>query len=187
MKQFKIVAVLSFIVLCIAVIAYGVFYQDSPEEPGDAKQDWQYDKVPNLILTDIRGEKITVGKLEGKVIILNFWATWCEPCRKEFPSMLKLAHASGDKLVLLTISNDDTKQELLNFLKTFNKDYSKELASPNLHIVWDSEQQIASEMFNVFKFPESIIIDKNLNMIRKIAGGVDWESGEIKAYLNSLF
>ena len=60
------------------------------------------------------------------------------------------------------------------------------LQGPNVHVVWDKEMVISQEKFNIIRVPETIIVDKNLNMVRKIVGAIEWDGTEMRQYLSQL-
>tara|TARA_X000001036_G_scaffold252574_1_gene235071 strand:- start:10192 stop:10791 length:600 start_codon:yes stop_codon:yes gene_type:complete len=105
---------------------------------------------------DQDGKKYKLSDLKGKVVILNFWATWCGPCRMEIPDFNELYLENKDKgLIILGISTDDTKRGLTNFLKSYKVEYP---------ILFGSNKQISkisNEYGGIRALPTSIIIDAN--------------------------
>ncbi|MCD6186731.1 MAG: TlpA family protein disulfide reductase [Desulfuromusa sp.] len=134
----------------------------------------------DFTLTNMQGEQISLSQYRGKVVILNFWATWCPPCREEMPSMERLYRNHKDQgLVMLAINVDENgKKAVSQFLR--RTPYS-------FQILLDSDN-VAQNAYGVFRFPESFIIDRNGMMVKKIIGGRDWLSGStfelIKFLLN---
>jgi thiol-disulfide isomerase/thioredoxin len=185
-RLLRISIIIAFILLFALVLYYGGLFEDAYLSPTDGKTEWQPEKIPAITLKDLQGKQILIDDFNDRVVILNFWASWCEPCIKEFPSMLKLIKEYQGKVILIAVSNDDSIMDVIGFLKKFKKNFKTELASPYLYIAWDDEQRIASQWFNIIKFPESIIIDKKQNMVKKIAGGIDWLNPQIKSFLDSL-
>ncbi len=105
---------------------------------------------------DEDGKKYKLSDLKGKVVILNFWATWCGPCRMEIPDFNELYLEYKDKgLVILGISTDDTKRALSKFLKTYKFEYP---------VLYGSNKQItkiSTEYGGIRALPTSIIIGRN--------------------------
>ena len=101
-------------------------------------------------------KKYKLSDLEGKVVILNFWATWCGPCRMEIPDFNELYAENKDNgLIILGISTDDTRRGLANFLKSYKVEYP---------ILYGSNKQISkisNEYGGINALPTSIIIGKN--------------------------
>src|SRR5688572_20479254 len=74
-------------------------------------------KSPNFNFADVKGQKHSLTTVKGKVTLVDMWATWCGPCRKEIPSLIQLQKKHGDKLTILGVSYDEDKEALDNFLK----------------------------------------------------------------------
>jgi thiol-disulfide isomerase/thioredoxin len=111
----------------------------------------------------------------GRVVLLNFWATWCAPCVEEMPSLLELHHERPD-LVILAVSIDENPDAYSRFLLRHHMD---------LITVRDPAQK-AAHLFHTEGWPETYIIDRNGVIRRKVVGPQDWGSPEIRAYLKSL-
>ena len=135
-------------------------------------------------LKDINGELIKLADYKGKVVILNFWASWCDPCVEEFPSMLELIDKFNDKVVMIAISADYTMVDLDDFLKVFKSD--KVDRSKRLKIIWDKDK-LESKNWGLHALPESFILDKNLKLVKKISGSENWSSaGALKFFESYL-
>ena len=112
MKKSNIVIVSIIFILGFALIYQALFTNNSAkmrESVSTRKQhqdSFSVQKAPNVTLTNLRGKSIKFSDFKDKVIVLNFWATWCPPCREEFPSMLELTEYYDGKMVLITISQD---------------------------------------------------------------------------------
>ena len=111
----------------------------------------------------------------GRVVLLNFWATWCAPCVEEMPSLLVLHHDRPD-LAILAVSVDEDPEAYSRFLVRHHVD---------LTTVRDPEQK-AARLFHTEGWPETYIIDRQGVIRRKVVGPQDWNSPEIRAYLKSL-
>jgi thiol-disulfide isomerase/thioredoxin len=83
----------------------------APEAPGGDKIALQFYRNPpavaDLVMRDVDGVPISTASLKGKVVIINFWATWCPPCRAEIPDLIKLQNKYKDQLQIIGISDDD--------------------------------------------------------------------------------
>ena len=123
----------------------------------------------DFTLTNMQGEQVSLSQYRGKVVVVNFWATWCPPCREEMPSMERLYRNYKDKgLVMLAINVDENgKQAVAQFLKRTPHSFP---------ILLDSDNA-AQQAYGVFRFPESFIIDRNGIVVKRIIGGRDWLSG----------
>jgi thiol-disulfide isomerase/thioredoxin len=127
---------------------------------------------------NMQGELVSLSQYRGKVVILNFWATWCPPCREEMPSMERLYQKYKEPgLVILAVSTDENgKKAVSQFLQ--RTPYS-------FPILLDSDG-VAQNAYGVFRFPESFIIDHNGIVVKKIVGGRDWMSAPTFELIDSL-
>jgi peroxiredoxin len=135
-------------------------------------------KAPDFSLKDIYGKKVEIKQFKGKIIFLNFWATWCGPCKEEFPSLEVLhQHFKEKNFVLLTISVD---YEGLKPVKEFiNKHHYTfpVLLDPNCEVL---------DLFEVKGIPTTFIIDKKGRMIGRAIGPRDWKNPEVFSLINLL-
>lgn len=136
--------------------------------------------MPDFSLTDLDGDKISLSKYHDKVVILNFWASWCDPCVAEFPSLVKLVQHYKGRLVLIGVSADYSLSDIQLFLKTFKASHQ-----PNVYIIWDKDEKLAKR-YGTFRLPESYVIGPNGRLIRKIAGVENWASSDAYAFFDDL-
>jgi cytochrome c biogenesis protein CcmG/thiol:disulfide interchange protein DsbE len=132
--------------------------------------------APNFTVQD-SDRKVALNDFHGKVVVLNFWATWCPPCVEEMPSLSQLQQRMKDKgVTVLAVSVDVSTDKYQSFI-----------SEHNLHLltVRDGNQQ-SNTLYGTFKFPETYIIDRNGVMRRKFIGGVDWSQPEIVDFLSKL-
>lgn len=135
--------------------------------------------IPPLSLPTLSGDKFSLDLIKGKVAFINFWASWCDPCVREFPSMLQLVdHFKGD-LVLVAISNDENKEDMENFVKAFGA------KRKNVYILWDPKREV-SESYGTTKLPETYLVGPDLKLIRKIVGVEKWFTDGSRRYLGEL-
>lgn len=119
---------------------------------------------------------VSLRELRGKIVVLNFWATWCPPCLEEMPSLTALQSRMKDHVVVLAISLDQNEGTYRSFLDN-NK--------INLLTVRDPQRR-SSELYGTFKYPETYIIDRNGILRRKFVGALDWTRADVIDYLNKL-
>lgn len=136
--------------------------------------------VPNIKGKTIEGKDFDLQDLKGKVVIINFWASWCGPCLEEFPSMITLVKRMEGKVVLVAVSEDNTRDEIDTFLKAF-----PEIHSPNIYVVHDDTREFG-RAYNADRLPESFITDGELKLRKKIVGTIDWNTENAVEYLNGL-
>jgi peroxiredoxin len=135
-------------------------------------------KAPNFCLKGLNGKQVELKSLKGKVIFLNFWATWCGPCKEEMPSMEALYQQFKEKdFVFLTISVDygDGKN-----VKEFIEKHH--FAFP---VLLDPKCETL-DLFAVKGIPTTMIIDKKGMMIGKAIGPRNWKKPEVISFLNVL-
>jgi cytochrome c biogenesis protein CcmG, thiol:disulfide interchange protein DsbE len=120
--------------------------------------------APDFTLETTDGEQITLSSLRGRPVVLNFWASWCPPCKAEMPALQRVYQGYQDKgLVVLGVDGtyQDDPQEALNFLK------SKGLSFP---VVFDDQGQVAS-LYAVHSLPTTFFIDSQGMIQEVIVGG----------------
>jgi cytochrome c biogenesis protein CcmG, thiol:disulfide interchange protein DsbE len=134
--------------------------------------------APQFSVTAANGKgQVALSKLNGKVAIVDFWATWCEPCKKSFPKYQELNvkyQASG--LEIIGLSQDDKDEGLKDFADTYGAKFP---------VAWDKEQQIAHK-YQVPSMPSAFIVDKS-GIVRFVHLGYhDGEEAEIEREVKSL-
>jgi cytochrome c biogenesis protein CcmG, thiol:disulfide interchange protein DsbE len=132
--------------------------------------------APDFTVQD-SDRKVSLQEFRGKVVVLNFWATWCPPCVDEMPSLVQMQQKmSGKGIEVVAISVDVDQSAYQNFLKSYKVD---------LLTVRDPDQK-SNNLYGTFKFPETYIIDRHGVLRRKFVGPVDWGQPEILEYLAKL-
>jgi peroxiredoxin len=135
-------------------------------------------KAPDFFLKDLNGKKVGIKQFDGKIIFLNFWATWCSPCKEEMSSLEVLHQKFKEKnFVLLTISVD------YGGLKTVQEFMDKQRYT--FPVLRDPKLE-AYDLFNVKGIPTTIIIDKKGRMIGRAIGPRDWKSPEVFSLISLL-
>jgi peroxiredoxin len=135
-------------------------------------------KIPDFCLEGLNGEKVQLKALKGKIIFLNFWATWCGPCKEEMPSMEALyQHFKDRNFIFLTISLDFGGQEpVRKFIENHRYQFP---------VLLDSSGKTL-DLFEVSKIPTTLIIDKNGKMIGRIIGPRNWSSPEFFSLIEQM-
>ncbi len=119
------------------------------------------------------GRTVALKELRGKVVVLNFWATWCPPCVDELPSLVAMQARMKDQVTVFAISMDDDEDAYRQFLAEHKVD---------LLTIRDPRRQSAL-LYGTVKYPESYIIDSNGIVRRKYVGPVDWTQPAVLDYL----
>jgi cytochrome c biogenesis protein CcmG/thiol:disulfide interchange protein DsbE len=126
---------------------------------------------------DFTVEDVTLSKLHGQIIVLNFWATWCPPCVEEMPSLVEMQRRMKEKGVTVLAVSIDVDE---NAYHKFVKDHGV-----NLLTVRDPQQK-TPELYGTHGWPETYIIDRNGVVRRKFIGAVDWTDPEVTGFLGKL-
>jgi thiol-disulfide isomerase/thioredoxin len=104
----------------------------------------------------------------GSAVIVNFWASWCEPCAREIPSMLRLKDEFGGRLKIVAISADENLEEAERFIRTFELQSQKDIL-----LLWDNEKK-GQRHFGVQRLPESFLFKSDGSFSRKVIGVDQW-------------
>lgn len=133
--------------------------------------------APDFTLTDLSGRKVSLSALQGKVTLLNFWATWCPPCREEIPSMVRLNRLmQGKPFQMLAVSIDQGGK---GAVEAFFKQSGAVLPT-----LLDTGGKTA-KLYGATGVPETFVIDKKGVILKKIIGPAPWDSPEALKFLNS--
>jgi len=147
----------------ILTVVFGlVWMQSSKYEPLTVGK-----VAPDFYLPDLNDKELRLSDFRGKVVFLNFWATWCKPCREEMPSMeILYKNFEKDGLVILAISIDrvTTKKDIPPFVKALN------LTFPILIDSWGQ----TDKRYKLMGVPETYIIDQQGILREKVIGPRDW-------------
>ena len=124
-------------------------------------------QVENFTLKDLSGKSVSLNQFKGKVVVLNFWASWCPPCRNEMPEfneMSKEFKKSGDA-VLLAVNMTDGRRETKSKVENFIKE-----TGYTMTVLLDSDQELA-EYFGIRYIPSTFVINKYGKLTGQIQGG----------------
>jgi thiol-disulfide isomerase/thioredoxin len=149
---------------------------DFPGEPEDADATGKPARL-DFTLKDMHGVDVHLASFKGKVILLNFWATWCGPCRAEIPSLVELQEQYADDLVVLGLSVDDPAEKLLPYAAEFKMNYPV--------LVGNGREDVQEAFGPLFGIPVSVIIGRDGLIAKKHSGIATKEQieREIKALL----
>ncbi len=130
--------------------------------------------APDFVLKDNKGQTWRLADLKGKVVFVNFWATWCPPCRAEMPSMQKLNQSlPADRFQMLTILSNDKPEMGEKFVKLID------FTAP---VLLDPENK-AYKAYGLTGVPETYIVDKHGILREAIIGPMHWDSPEANRLL----
>lgn len=163
----RIIVRTAVLALSLAIAATGCNRGGYPDQVGA--------RAPNFTIHD-GTQTVSLDQYRGKIVVLNFWASWCPPCLEEFPSLEQLQQQIPN-VVVLAVSFDTDADAYHQYL-TDNR-------LTNMTVVLDTSQK-SNLAFGTTRPPETYIIDKKGIIRRKFIGAQDWNTPEIKSYLRSL-
>jgi peroxiredoxin len=123
--------------------------------------------APDFTLPDLDGKPHRLADLRGRVVVLNFWATWCPPCIDEMPSLQRLQQAFADRGVeVVAVSVDERFSDVGAFVRKFHLTFT---------VLHDDGKKV-SRKYQTFKYPETYILDREGRLKSKVIGPRDWAS-----------
>jgi peroxiredoxin len=133
--------------------------------------------APAFELKDPAGKQLSLKELTGKVVFLNFWATWCPPCIEEMPAMEKLhQELEKDGLVILAINFQESPERVQTFLTDHKLTFAALL---------DTDGKV-SELYQAWALPVSVVINKRGEIAARAMGSKDWYSDEALKFFRKL-
>jgi len=151
-------------------------------DPARPVSPWEIDKLektkaPDFTLRDMEGRQFSMKSLKGKVVLLNFWATWCPSCVAEMPSFDRvLQQLRGRGLEVVAVSADRSLADVSKFVG------KRPVSFP---VVFDETRQVTKQ-YKVFSLPTTFLIDRNGIIVEKFFGEYDWAGREMRAKIEKL-
>lgn len=135
-------------------------------------------KAPEFTVVDEKGKKVKLSDFKGRPVILHFWATWCPPCRAEFPHLNTLYQGmkTGDAVLLAVSLDEEGKKAVDVFRKKVSFDFP---------IYFNPSQDVA-DLYATFGLPETFFINRQGVVVKKYLGPQDWTSPAIKDQISKL-
>jgi len=129
---------------------------------------------PEVTFKDLQGSSVPLSSMKGKVVLLNFWATWCEPCRGEIPILIQLQqkYASKGFTLLGAAMDDDGKKVVEPFVKDTKFSVGGQSMTMNYPIVLGNDD-IASQFGGLLGMPTSFLISRDGKIVKKYMGGLN--------------
>ncbi|OGA38503.1 MAG: hypothetical protein A3G24_17685 [Betaproteobacteria bacterium RIFCSPLOWO2_12_FULL_62_13] len=134
--------------------------------------------VPEIRFTDEKGKPLTLADFRGKLVLLNIWATWCPPCRKEMPTLDRLQAKLGGpdfEVVVVSIDQGDSALFLI-------EEFFREIGVKHLRIYIDTTGQAASKVGSI-GLPVTLLIDREGRELGRLVGGAEWDGPEAIALI----
>lgn len=137
----------------------------------------EHQQAPDFTLDTMAGDRITLSSLRGKIVMINYWATWCPPCKEEMPSLNTLhANMKSKGFEILAVSADKTLSAIKEYVAEHDFDFQ---------ILWDEDQTVM-RTYKVFSLPTTFLIDRNGTIVKIFMGAYDWTDPEITAEIEKL-
>ena len=132
---------------------------------------------PQINLQDLHGHTHQLDDYAGNIVLVQFWATYCTPCRKEMPSMNQLIKKmEGKPFKIVTVNMAESKQDVEQFIQQVPVDFP---------VLLDTEGATLNQ-WKVFAAPSNFILDKEGNIIFTLFGAIDWDSDDMVKKLSAL-
>ncbi|MGB5082302.1 MAG: TlpA disulfide reductase family protein [Burkholderiales bacterium] len=148
----------------------------APAVGGELKP-WSGGAAPPLVLRDLQDKEHRLSDYRGKVVVLNFWATWCEPCREEMPSMQRLQDKlAGKPFAILAVDYGEGPARIREFLKKVPVRFT---------LLLDRDTSAASA-WKVRVLPTSLVIDPEQRVRYSVIGDLEWDSPAVESTIRKL-
>ena len=171
--------VMAFIAFVFVIFARPMYRQGEPTVAGKRAEDF---------VTEIGGKPGHLSDLRGKVVVLNFWATWCKSCEEELPSLNKLQkYIESRNALVLGVSDDDDTQAYEKFLKDKGVIFPT-YPDPSVYRDPSTNSPISpiARVYGTTLIPDTYIIDRDGKIARKFYCPQQWDSPEMLAYFDSI-
>ncbi len=167
---------LNYLTLFIYLISFGTSYSIDPPDTKNLIIHDQKIKIEKIEFFNSKNKKITLNDYRSNLVIINFWATWCAPCKKEMPHLDQLKSKFKDIEILpINIADEELKK---------SKEFFQELNIKNLEIFTGSSLEFA-KVFKLRGIPTTIIIDKEGLEFARIIGYIDFENKSLLDWLSN--
>jgi thiol-disulfide isomerase/thioredoxin len=132
--------------------------------------------APAVSLTDVSGNTVELSDFKGRLVVVNLWATWCEPCLREMPSLERLQSKLGDRIAVLGVSEDRGGSKTV-------EPFTAKLGLKSVKIFIDPKSAVgrAVEMRGL---PTSLLIDRDGKSLGRVEGAAEWDSPKLMAVLD---
>jgi peroxiredoxin len=155
----------------VPISARDTFKRLGIEKPGKATP------APDFTLEDLSGRRWSLKSAKGKIVFLNFWATWCVPCRQEMPLMEKLYREfKPDGLEMVAVNFREDKRTVRKFFDELGVSFT---------VLLDGDGKVCDE-YGAWSLPLTYIIDRNGQFIGKTIGDRKWDSEDARAFFREL-
>ncbi len=169
--------VIALLLLTMLIFSTGLSWAANPFDQLRISRELAGTPMPPFELKALDGKLLHSSTLKGQVVLLNFWATWCGPCKEEMPALAKLKHHFSNKdFLLLTITADLQPEAITAFLKILKVDFP---------VLLDRTNEV-SHAYMARALPLTVLIDQEGKLIGKAMGPREWDSPEAIAMIKHL-
>src|SRR6267378_6417636 len=145
----------------------GEFIPSSPPVP-----------APTISLVDLAGNTVSLSEFAGRLVLINLWATWCEPCLREMPSLERLQSRLGDRIAVIAVSEDRGGSKVVEpFIAKLGLQSVKTYVDPKSDV---------GHAFEVRGLPTSFLIDRDGRVLGRVEGGAEWDSSKMLGVIEPL-
>ncbi len=135
--------------------------------------------APDFTLPDLDGKPVKLSDYRGRVVLVNFWATWCPPCRREMPSMERLSQRfKGQPFTILAVNQQEDPEQVFVFTGQIDP-------APDFPILFDRNSTV-SKAWDVLGLPASFIVDRQGRVVYRAMGGREFDHPEIEQLIRAL-
>ncbi len=128
---------------------------------------------PNVTFKNLQGQSVSLASYKGKVVLLNMWGTWCEPCRGEIPTLIKMQQDYGNKgFTILGVATNDEVNNVIPFVHDTKFDVGGQELTMNYPIVMGSDD-ISNAFGGLLGMPTSFLIDRNGDIVKRYIGALN--------------
>ena len=170
MKKILIILTIAIMLFITACANKDVTFVEPPSDVSENEIDTEGDKedepiiAPDFELEDLEGNLVKLSSLQGKKVIINFWATWCEFCIKEMPDLMSLQESYKDDLVVLYVNVGEKKEDIVRFVE------EEKITGT---ILLDTKQQVAAT-YGVRSFPSTLALNEKGEVVTARVGMMDY-------------
>jgi thiol-disulfide isomerase/thioredoxin len=142
--------------------------------------------APNFLFTDINGKRHKLSDFKGRIVLIDFWASWCQPCIAEFPRVVDFVAKHNGDIVLIALSSDSGTAPIHDFIAKQSAETQTALQAPYMFVALDEGRKITRDTFLTELYPETIFISPDMRMVKKAVGDAQWDSPDMADFINML-
>lgn len=179
-KGLIIILLLFAVILGVAVVGYNkLSRQYSPEISGvETSHPEQAEIAPDFIVTSTNGERVKLSDYKGKPVVINFWATWCPPCKAELPYFEQMYKEYGGDVEFMMINLTDGQEETQDVVNTFIED-----AGYTFPVYFDTEYS-AAMAYSTYSIPVTVFVNRDGEIVYKKVGMI--QEDMLKAFVERI-